>query len=241
MDEALARTLFRRCFFIFLFKESIEVFFTEWFDATFGYPFEEDAADLYAHEFFDEVVLRFEEASNFAFFTVVEVDFEAAQMVVSNRGCGDDFLGFEEFSIAFNAVEQNGDVCLIEFTVEEHTVAFDDTPGRVGQLMGEVAVVGQDEQALAVFVESTGAEHPLPLKIGWEQVEDGAIGVWIGIGAEEALGLIHGHGQGRYLGDVEPFVFYKYVVFGKCFVAEADGFAVDPNGSVIDQALGFAA
>ena len=222
-------------------EQSFEVFFAQWFDTASGDTFKEDTANLYAHEFFDEVVLRFEEASNFAFFTVVEVDFEAAQMVVSNRGCGDDFLGFEEFSIAFNAVEQNGDVCLIEFTVEEHTVALDDSAGGMSQLVGEVAVVGQDEEAFAIFIETSGAKHPLPLEVGGEQVEDGALRMGIGVGAEKAFGLIHGHGHGRCLLNVEPLIFYKYVVFRKSLVAKANSLAVDSNGSVFDQALGFAA
>ena len=196
---------------------------------------------MYAHEFFDVVALRFEKAADFAFFAMMEVDFQAAQVVVSNGGCGDDFFGFEQFPFVLDAVEQGRDVCFVEFTVEKHAVALDDTSGGMGQLVGEVTVVGQNEQAFAFFIESTGAEHSLPLKVGRKQVEDGAIRVGVGVGAEKALRFVHGHGNRRCFRGVETFVFNKYFVSGKCFVAEANSFAIDADRSVFDQALGFAA
>ena len=49
----------------------------------------------------------------------MEVDFQAAQVVVSNGGRGDDFFGFEQFTFVLDAVEQ-GDVCFVEFAVEAH-------------------------------------------------------------------------------------------------------------------------
>ena len=70
----------------------------------------------------------------------------------------------------------------------------------MGQLVGEVTVVGQNEQAFAVFIESTGAEHSLPLKVGRKQVEDGPICVGVGVGVEKALRFVHGHGNRRCLG-----------------------------------------
>lgn len=171
-------------------KEAFDVFLFEDFDTAFGHAFQDHLTDLYANEFFNEVSVCFEEAADFTFFAVVEVNFEAAGVAFADFGGRDDFFCFEEFAFVFDSVEEFLDVGFIEVSMENDAVFFYDLAAWVGEAVGEVAVVGEDEEAFAVFIEATGTEHALSLEVAGEEFEDGLPAVGIGVGAEEAFGFV---------------------------------------------------
>lgn len=196
---------------------------------------------MYADEFFDEVAVGFEEATDFAFLAVVEVDFEAAGVAFADFGGGDDFFGSKEFAFVFDAVEEFGDVGFVEIAVQDDAVFFDDLVAGVGEAVGEVAVVGEDEEAFAVFIEASGAEHALALEVGREEFEDGLSSVGVAVGAEEAFGFVEneGDGSGGFGGD--GFFVNEDGVVGESFVAEFGDFSVVAHFAVADEGFGLAA
>jgi len=195
---------------------------------------------LYAHEFFDEVTVGFEEAADFAFFAVVEVHFEAAGVAFANFGSGDDFFCLEEFAFVLDPVEEFRDVRLVKIAVEDDAVTLHDLVAGMGEPVGEVAVVGEDEEAFAVLVEASGAEHALALEVGGKEVKDGLAAVRVGVGAEEALGFVEDKGDGAGGLGGEGLLVNEDGVVGLTFVAEFSDFSVVADFAVADEGLRFA-
>ena len=211
------------------------------FDTAFGHAFQDHLTDLCADEFFDEVTVGFEEATDFTFFSVVEVDFQAAGMTFAHFEGGEDFFGPKEFAFVFHPVEEFGDIGFIEVAVEDHAVALDDLVAGVGESVGEVAVVGDDQESFAVLVETSGAEHALSLKVGREEIKDGLSSMGVAVGAEEAFGFIEDEGDrsGGFRGD--GFFINEDGVAGEAFVAQFGDFPIVAHFAVADEGFRFAA
>ena len=222
-------------------EEAFDVFLFQYFDTALGHAFQDHLSDLYANEFFDEVTVGFEEAAHFAFFAVVEVDFEASGVPFTDLGSGEDFLGFEEFAFVLDAVEEFGDVGFVEIAVQDDAITFDNLIAGVGQSMGEVSVVGKDEEAFAILVEASGAEHALPLEVGREEVKNGLSAVRVGISAEKAFGFIEDEGDRSGALAGEGFFINGDGVTGEAFVAELGDFPVMAHFALAYEGFGFAA
>lgn len=222
-------------------EEAFDVFLSEDFDTAFGHAFQDHLSDLYADEFFDEVPVGFEEAADFAFFAVMEVYFEATGMAFADLGCGNDFFGFEEFAFVFDAVEEFGYVGFIEIAVQDDAVFFDDLIAGVGEAVGEVAVVGDDEEAFAVLIEASGAEHALALEVGGEEFEDGLSTMGVDVGAEEAFGFVEDKGDWACVFGGDGFFVNEDGIVGLSLVAEFGDFAVVSYFAVADEGFGLAA
>lgn len=222
-------------------EEAFDVFLFQYFDTALGHAFQDHLSNLYADEFFDEVTVGFEEATDFAFFAVVEVDFEASGVAFTDLGSGKDFLGFEEFALVFDAVEEFGDVGFVEIAVQDDAITFDDLITGVSESMGEVSVIGKDEEAFAVLVEASGAEHALPLEVGREEIKNGLSAVRVGVGAEEAFGFIEDEGDRSGALGGEEFFINGDGVGGEAFVAELSDFPIVAHFALANEGLGFAA
>ena len=125
--------------------------------------------------------------------------------------------------------------------MQNDAITLDDFLTGVGQSVGEVTVVGYDEQALAVLVEAARTKEALAPEFGWEQVEDSAFGVGIGVGAEHALRLVHDECDRALF-----FAQYRFVVdensgiWGR-FVSQLSDFPIHADIALFDLALGLAA
>ena len=76
------------------------------------------------------------------------------------------------------------------FTGDDHAVDLLDPEPRVGQAVGKLAVVGQQHQAGALFVESPDGVDPL--RNLREQIDDLGLARRVAVRTDIALGLIHG-------------------------------------------------
>ena len=166
---------------------------------------------------------------------------QAAGVAFAGFGGGNDFFRFEKFAFVLDPVEEFRDVRLVEIAVEDHAVTLHNLVAGVGESVGEVAVVGEDEEAFAVLVEASGAEHALALEVGGEEVKDGLSAVGVGVGAEEALGFVEDEGDGAGGLGGEGLLVNEDGVFGLTFIAEFGDFAVVADFAVADEGLRFAA
>ena len=121
---------------------------------------------------------------------MVQVHLEAAFVAFADGRCRDDSC-FEEITLKIDTVEQFRDVGFVEVAVQYDSVALDDLGARVGEPMGEVSVVRDNQQTLAVLVEAARAEQALALQVGGQQFEDCVLGMRVGIGAGVAFRLVH--------------------------------------------------
>ena len=119
---------------------------------------------------------------------------------------------------------------------EHDEVALGDLLAGVGEALGEVAVGGEDDEALGVFVEAAGAEKAVFGEFGREKGEDRLGVVRVVVGADEAAGFVHGdgdfrlHGGGADLTAVDD----DFIRGGVDFLAEFGGAAVYPDFSLRD-------
>jgi hypothetical protein len=118
-------------------------------------------------------------------------------------------------------------------------VGFFDAGGGAGEGVGEVAVVGHEQEAFAGVVEAADGEDALA---GLEEVHDGGAAFGIAGGGDVALRFVEDEVAGA-LGAVEELAVDANVVArGVSFGAElGDGLAVDLDAAGGDEFLGFAA
>ncbi len=65
----------------------------------------------------------------------------------------------------------------------------------VRQAVGKISVVGENEKAFTVFVQTPGTEEALFAIAGWKKLEHGPVVVAVPIGADETFGLVHREGR----------------------------------------------
>lgn len=115
----------------------------------------------------------------------------------------------------------------------------------MGNSLGDIAVVGEDEEAFGVFIEAAGAEEFEVLEFFGEDGEDGffVFVEWVFVGAEETFWFVHGEGDGGGGGDrFEEFaVKFDSVLGWDGFIADGSDFAVDGDEAVADEGFSFTA
>ena len=170
---------------------------------------------------------------------MVQMDFEATFAIFLQRWRRDHLFCFEEIAAIVGAMEEFGYIGLIEVTMKQDTVAFCNLSPRVGDLVGEIAVVGNNEESFTVLVESPGTKQTLSLQVGWEEVEDGVFGMWIRVGAEISLRLVHGQCDRAMLFFLERLVLYEdRFRFGrKGFVSKLGHLPIDAHIPVFNEML----
>ena len=110
------------------------------------------------------------------------------------------------------------------------------------QTVGQVAIGGEDDEALAVFVEAAGAKKAVARKLGREEVEDGGGVVWIVVGANEAAGFMHGNGEAGRLRGADFGAFNGDLIdAGGDLLPDGGADAVDVNFAGRDEGFGGAA
>lgn len=102
-------------------------------------------------------------------------------------------LAFDEHAVA----ELVGVGFEIELAIETDFVNLRQLKTRVRHLLRELAVVGKQEQAFAVHVETTHVENPGP--VAREKIEDGLGATFFNGAAKITAGLVE-HGRERTLG-----------------------------------------
>ena len=114
--------------------------------------------------------------------------------------------------------------------------------GRVGQVLGEVSVVGQHDQALRFLVQSTSAKQAgLPIAFG-QQVKDCSRFARIFVRADVASRFVHDEADGFGRGGGQQFpANLDMVVPGIDLLSSPSQFAVDRHFSKINQFLRLAA
>jgi hypothetical protein len=138
-----------------------------------------ERADADTDEAFYLVTELVEHEANLALETLAEdhADHIGGDLADGLGLCASAFDGY--------APEQPRGVCrAIVGAVEEDLVLLLDLETRMGEAEAEVAIIGEDEKALAVEIEAADVEQAGP--VGGHQLEDRAAIVGIGGGAEEA-------------------------------------------------------
>lgn len=111
----------------------------------------------------------------------------------------------------------------------------------MGDLVGEWAIVGEDEQALAVFVESAGVEEFDFLIFFGKVVEDGFFVKGVVVAAEDALGLVHNQDDLRRRCFFKDFaVHFDSVGRRVDFLSEMSSLPVDRDKALFDPRFCFA-
>lgn len=127
-----------------------------------------------------------EEASNLAVLALSQDDFEnrAVASLALLVNVFDSKATFSEVDPFFQLVEslETGIASDLDFVHSADAVTW------VGQFVGQFAVVGDQQQAFAVFIETTDSEKTLRFIL--EQIDDAWTVIRVVVCAENALGLI---------------------------------------------------
>ena len=143
--------------------------------------------------------------------------------------------------IQHNAGRHLDDLLLSGAGIDRDAVQLADTAGRVGQHIDECAVIGHEQQTLAVLVQAAHrAQHGG--HIG-NKIHDGLAATVVRAGRQIAAGLVqHDIGVLALAHDALCLsVDHDLVIVGVHLVAQGDRVAVDLDLARSDQALGLAA
>ncbi len=99
-----------------------------------------------------------------------------------------DLLHFGAAALDVESAEEFFAVVWVEGAIEGDLVFLFDFEAGVSEFEGEIAVVGEDDEALAFQIESADVIDAGP--VVWDQVEDGAAVFLIGSGADESGGFV---------------------------------------------------
>ena len=128
-----------------------------------------------------------EEAADLALTTLIEVDFEVGGVV----RMADHLLEPQVLPFFDRALEQAGRQRRVVVAVKDDLVAFDDSARGVHHLVGEVPVIGQDQEAFGILVEAADAEEAEGTILRRHHIEDRLSAVGVVVGAEVAARLVH--------------------------------------------------
>ena len=219
-----------------------------------GFDVEDQRAVADAANFFDVVADFLEHFANLAVAALDEDHFvpgivglaekaeagggghDAALIAAGGRRAGLSDLGT---AIDHDAVAELVDRRERGFTADFDEVGFLDAGGGAGEGVGEVAVVGHEEEAFARVVEAANGKDALA---SFEEVGDGGAVFGVAGGGDVALRFVE-NVVARTLGAMEELAVDANVVAGGVgFGAEfGDGLAVDLDAAAGDQLFGLAA
>ena len=143
---------------------------------------EPEVSDADAEELGDLVAERLEHHADLAFRAVVEDDLDAA------RGDPLDFLCFQLPFLGENAGEELVEVGVLEGLVRGDEVFLFDRFRRVHKALRKIAVIGEDEHALGIGVETPDVMEGV--QRGWQEVVNGLPPELIAAGADVAARLV---------------------------------------------------
>ena len=172
-------------------EELLDFFRRKLFHAAQRNSFQREGADLVAAEAADGEAERGEEQSDLALLAVVHVDVEFFGGLVGPGVDESGVLDLEALVLDGDAGEQLPEPAHGERVLQRHVVALHDRVGRMHQLVGEVAVGREDDEALAVLVEAAGAEEAELGPLAREEVKDSRGFVRVAVAANEAARLVH--------------------------------------------------
>lgn len=169
-------------FFFRGFAEGVDFFWGEESVVAFGEAFEGDGAELDADEALDFVSEAVEHVADLAVEALCEGDAEGAW------GEGLDVLALGVAAWDGESVCEFFGVSGVVGAVEGDVVDFGDFVAGMGEGVGPGAVVGDEEEAFALFVEAADVEGAGP--VAGEELVDGFFGVLWGGGAGVAFGFV---------------------------------------------------
>ena len=143
---------------------------------------EPDGADADAPEAFDLIAAVIHHQADLPFDALEEDDSESVGAF--HR----DALHFCASAFDVESAEKFFAVGGFEGSVEEDLVFLFDFVAWMGECEGEIAVVGDDEEAFAFFVEASDIVNAGPI-VG-DEIEDGASPGFVGGGADEAFWFV---------------------------------------------------
>ncbi len=154
-----------------------------------GKSFDRQGTDLDANEPFDFVPQPVKHFANLALESLGQDYLQTARSNAENL-----FHPREAFldGKAFLHLRREGEV---EFAVERDDVGLPHFRRGMRQALGEIAVVGDDEQALGFLVEAADVHDSRPAR--GQEIVDGAFGGRLGRGAEIAGRLVQDRHEGK--------------------------------------------
>ena len=178
-----------------------------------------------------------EQTTNLAIFALAELDFQDCAFALLL-----DFFRVMNFELSFFE-EQSFAEFLIDFAIwfsrNQHSVCSENAISRVLQTLGQIAVVGDEEESFRVLVEPTDSKQMRA--VAGDQIDGETSPTRIAMSAEHTFGFIQ---------DVISFGFElddfginaNFVLFGIDFESEfGHEFTIDFHASLDDQLLALTA
>src|SRR6187551_1820717 len=178
-------------------EEGLDLLRRKLFHAAQRNSFQAQVADLVTPEPADLETEGGEELANLTLLAVVHVDVELGRGLVGARIDEVGALHLQVFAFDDHAAQQLAEAGGGERFLERDVVALHHEIRRVHQLVGEVAVGGEDDETLAVLVEATGREEAELGPLARQELENGAIPVRVAVAADDATWLVHHEGDLR--------------------------------------------
>ena len=124
-----------------------------------------------AREMFDSIIERFKHATNLPVDSLPQDDAQA------HRADGMKPFDSRPFTVEKNSFRYFRSQRRVPSAVQRHFIFLVDLVTRMGESLGEIAIVGDQKQSLGLSVESTDVEEPG--KFWRKQVENGVASVKI--------------------------------------------------------------
>jgi hypothetical protein len=202
-----------------------------------GGEVEFEEADFHATEFFHQLAEVFEHHSDLVLAAFGEADFIPRILA-----------GLDEFDVGGRgaaAMQRDAGLKRFHLFIGEgpgnfHYIRFDDVGGGRCDAMGELAIIGEQQQAFAGIVEAADGEDALLHAA--QQVHDGLAAFRIGHGGDALAWFVERDVDVGAGGAQQSAVDFDVVGFDVGFGAEfGDDLAVDHDAALQDHVFGFAA
>ena len=201
-----------------------------------------EGPDLVAAQAFNLVAQRQEQQPDLPLLAVVHVHVEVGRGAVGRWIDERGALHLQALALVHDTLQQQRNPGEGERLFEDHVVAFHDHVRRMHQAVGQVAVGGENHEALAVLVEAACAEEPILRVDARDQFEDRGGVVRIVVGADETPGLVHGQGQARLGRAADGLASAGHAGDARHdFLSEGGDGTVDPDLALRDHRLRLAA
>ena len=149
-----------------------------------------------------------------------------------------DGVGSDRAVVKFDAICDAKHVVLRQGLVEGHLIKLRNLAARMGELLGQVAVVGEQQQAGGLFVETTHGEDTLGAGV-FDQLHDRIAFIRIVGGGDIAFRLIQK--------DITEFLaveglasIHHFIIRFHLIAHGGDDFVVHHHTAGLDQVIGFA-
>ena len=118
-----------------------------------------------------------------------KVDFQFFQGICLSR-YWTDLVKTQEFTFELPALDKLGQDTCLNCMPEDYMVYFPDRVGWMREIVGKVTIIGQDDKALCVLVETTCTKQAKLAEFAWNQVVNSLIVMRVCPAADKPFGFV---------------------------------------------------